>query len=49
MYMAQAPSTMDIFSEEGVFLRNVSAAPNCDHYAVGPPGSQIREVGLLEG
>ena len=32
--------------EEGVLLRNVSAAPICDHFAVLPPSSRIREAVL---
>ena len=31
--------------KEGVLLRNISAAPICDHFTVGPPGSGIRKVG----
>ena len=30
--------------KEGVLLRNVSAAPISDHFAVLPPCSRIREV-----
>ena len=30
-------------SKEGVLLRNVSAAPICNHFAVVPPSSRIRE------
>ena len=30
-------------SKEGVLLRNVSAAPICDHFAVVPSSSRIRE------
>ena len=33
-------------NKEGVLLRNISAAPICNHFTVGPPGSGIREVGL---
>ena len=33
--------------KEGVFIRNISAAPICDHFTVGPPGSGIREVGIF--
>ena len=29
--------------KEGVLLRNVSAAPICNHFAVVPPSSRIRE------
>ena len=37
-------------SKEGVLLRNVSAALICDHIAVEPPGSRIREpVPCLRG
>ena len=28
-------------------IRNVSAAPICNQFSVGPRGSQIREVGLF--
>ena len=30
-------------TKEGVCLRNVSAAPICNHFAVEPPMSRIRE------
>ena len=30
-------------TKEGVLLRNVSAAPICNHFAVVPPRSRIRE------
>ena len=33
--------------KEGVFLRNISAAPICDHSAVMTPGNRVREVGLF--
>ena len=36
-----------IYSKEGILLRNISAAPICDHFTVEPPGSGIREVGLF--
>ena len=29
--------------KEGVLLRNVRAAPICNHFAVVPPSSQFRE------
>ena len=37
------------YSKEGVFLRNIIAAPISDHFTVGPPGSRVREVGLFQG
>ena len=33
--------------KEGVLLRNISAAPICDNFTVGPPGHGTREVGLF--
>ena len=41
------PSSLPTVTKEGVLLRNISAAPICDHFTVGPPGSRIREVGLF--
>ena len=32
-----------IYIKEGVLLRNVRAAPICDHFAVVPPSSWMRE------
>ena len=34
-------------TKEGVFLRNIIAAPIYNHFTMGPPGSQIREVDLF--
>ena len=39
----QAHKARHSYSKEGVLLRNVSAAPICDPFAVVPPNSWIRE------